>query len=59
MASNETDADFKRIIHQAYALGIRKGYTDGRVDNRGTVILAFVIGAVMGIVAGLGVTGWL
>jgi hypothetical protein len=53
------DTGLQDSLRSLYQQGVRRGRLEARIDQRGTVALAFVIGAVLGIVAGLGVTGWL
>ena len=53
------DTGLQDTIRQLYAAGIRRGRLEARIDQRGTLALAFVIGAVLGLVGGLGLTGWL
>jgi len=52
-------ADLQRTMHNAYHLGIERGRLLERIDRRMFSVVAFLLGALMGLVGGLGVTGWL
>ncbi len=56
---SEMDTGLQDSLRSLYQQGVRRGRLEARIDQRGTVALAFVIGAALGIVGGLGVTGWL
>lgn len=51
--------DLERVVRQAYQLGRAKGYNDAKIDHGASHIVVLMIGIVIGIGAGLLLTGWL
>lgn len=48
-----------RMLARQYSAGYYAGQAASKIDRRFVVVLAFLVGAIFGIVCGLGMTGWL
>lgn len=57
--NEEVRDDINRILTRQYAAGFASGHAAQKINTVGLVCLVFIFGVIVGLAAGLGLTGWL